>query len=719
MVDALLINPRVSVNEKYPPLSLICLAAYAEREGFTVDICDAAAYEMPDEEVLDKISQCNPMCVGLTFMTAQYSYALVLAGLIKKYFPKVFLITGGIHSNVVPEDTLKRMPFLDAIVIGEGEITLTELLSYLKSDKRENKSAIKGLAFIDKGKFVKTNSRPLITSLDILPIPAWNKLPIQRYKVSQPARRYELSEGIALTISSSRGCPHRCLFCCAHGVYGSGYRYRSPQLVVDEIEYLVRHFNVRHFFFVDEVLFQKRDHILTLAREIINRKLDICWAGNSRVNSPALDDEVIEYAIKAGCVRVDFGVETGSPKILKEIHKGITLPQIYKSHKEVQRHGLATTSLMMVGHPGESFEDVLASIRLIAYLESDYSAFGPSTPFPGTPLYKLAKDRGWLRSDDWSDYFITNSYRVMRNQYFDYQDIYRLNNFCNNIAYIFEELATIKRYKPEITHSFWSCARLFTRILTNRYRSVFHEDFTLRKRAEIIEMFLTKDAASERFEKLLAKLSINDLKKLRLPSNNIFDEIFKSKIIRHKRILVMPLTNMGGYFSFLRKMLNSPFISEIGLCTPKEVVIDEIFDISTSKLKALCRDNENVVRNIKKFGSNYNAIIIPCHTSKGEFYLKLLLKILILNHNTCPIYILALGSGGNVIEVKWISFLAEVFIRIKRITKSFFIEYIFSVVYSFRLARIAHRLSSFNRMATIPQDQNSVNKYLLQFENRK
>lgn len=705
MVDALLINPRVSVNEKYPPLSLINIAAYAEREGFTVDICDAAAFEMSDEEVLDIISQCNPMCVGLTFMTAQYSYALVLAGLIKKHFPKVFLITGGIHSNVVPEDTLKRMPFLDSIVIGEGEITFTELLSYLKSDKIENKSEIKGLAFIDKGEFVNTNSRPLITSLDILPIPAWNKLPIQRYKVSQPAKRYELSEGIALTISSSRGCPHRCLFCCAHGVYGSGYRYRSPQLVVDEIEYLVRHFNVRHFFFVDEVLFQKRDHILTLAHEIINRELDICWAGNSRVNSLALDDEVIEYIIKAGCVRVDFGVETGSPKILKEIHKGITLPQIYKSHREVQRHGLATTSLMMIGHPSESFEDVLASIRLIAYIDSDYSAFGPSTPFPGTPLYKLAKDNNWLRSDDWSDYFITNNYRVMRNQYFDYQDIYRLNCFCNGIAYIFAELATIKRYKPEITRATWTCIRLFVRILTNRYRSVFQEDFTLKKRAEIIEMFLTKDADPERFEELLAKLSLNDLRKLKLPSNNIFDEIFESKIKRHKRILVISLTNMGGYFSFLRKMLNSPSISDIGLCTPKKMVINEIFDISSSKIKTLCTDNENVVKSISKFVNNYDAVIVPCHTSEGVFYLKLLLKILVLNHTLRPIYILALGSGGNVIEVKWICFLEEVFIRIKRITRSFLIDHLFSVIYSFRLVRIAHCLTSFYRTPTTPQDK--------------
>lgn len=705
MIDALLINPRICGNEKYPPLSLIYLAAYAEREGFNVDICDAAALEMSDKEVLNIIRQKNPRCVGLTFMTPQYSYALVLAGLIRKSFPEIFLIAGGIHSNVVPEDTLKRIPFFDCIVMGEGEVTFTELLSKLKAGETGDISKISGIAFMDKGKFIKTAPRLLIQNLDVLPIPAWGKLPIQQYRVSLPAKRYEYSEGIALTLSSSRGCPYQCLFCSAHGVFGSGYRYRSPSFVADEIEYLVNHHNIRHFFFVDEVLFQKRDHILSLANEIIKRGLNIRWAGNSRVNSPALDDEVLETVIKAGCVRIDFGVESGSPDIIKEIRKGITLPQIYEAHRKAQNHGLATTTLMMVGHPSESMEDIRASIRLLAYLESDYPEFGPATPFPGTPLYEMAREKGWLRSDDWSDYFISNSYRVMRNKHFDYQDIFSLSSFCNRIAGIFAELSAAKRYKPEVTGSMWSCGKFFARIIADRYRSLFQKDFSIKKRADIIEMYLAKDADPKRFEELLAKLSLNDLQKLKIPSSTLFDEVLSSWKEQDKRVLIIPLTNMGGFLNFLKKMANLSFISEIGItCNTELGDVNEIMDISNPGIKTLYAGDDSVAGNIRKFGNMYDAVIIPCLSFRISFYVKLLLKILMVKSTDRPVYVLALGSGGNILKVTWGDFMKEAFSRVKRMAESLFIEPAFSVVHAFRLVRIARRLSSFNISSGIPRN---------------
>lgn len=703
MIDALLINPRISGNDKYPPLGLIYLAAYAEQEGFHVDICDAAALEMSDEEVLDIIRQFGPRCVGITFMTPQYSFALMLAGIIRKTFPGIFLIAGGIHPNVVPEDTLRRIPFLDCIVMGEGEITFVELLSALRTGKAGKISEIPGLAFMDKGKFITTTPRPLISNLDILPMPAWGKLPIQQYKVSQPTRRYEYSKGIALTISSSRGCPYRCIFCCAHGVFGSGYRYRSPRLVADEIEHIVRNYNIRHFFFVDEVLFQRRDHILTLAREIINRGLDICWAGNSRVNSPALDEEVLESVAKAGCVRIDFGVESGSPSIIKEIRKGITLSRIYESHSKVQRCGLATTTLMMIGHPSESMEDIRASIRLIAYLESDYPEFGPVTPFPGTPLYELVKETGWLRSDDWSDYFISNSYRVMRNRHFNYGEVHRLNVLCNQIARIFSQLAAAKRYLPKVTGNIISCVRLFRGIIGNRYRSYFEEDFTIKKRAEIIEMYLTKDADQKRFEELLAALSLNDLHKLNLPSNVMLEEVLPTWEKMYRRILIVPATNFGAYFSLLKKLASLPALSDIGIISVRGAVdIIDLIDVPAFKIKNLSVEHNNIVENINKFGDKYDAVVVPCLSFKKSLYAKLILKILAMKKSNRPVFLISLGTGGNVIKVQWNSLIKEVLIRIKRINESLFIEPIFSIAHAIRLSRIAIRLSSFNRKTDIP-----------------
>jgi anaerobic magnesium-protoporphyrin IX monomethyl ester cyclase len=507
-IDCLLINPRHQGLEKYPPISLIYLATFARKNGYEVDICEARALLLEDEDVLEVVRKKAPRSIGFTFMTAQFPYVKRLSEAIRKAFPDIIQFAGGTHVNSVPELSLQQLGSLDFLVLGEGEMTFVELLGRLKTGTRLNLEEVKGVAFRQGDGMRRTEPRELIKNLDDLPMPMWELLPIDRYNVFLPSSRYESAKGIALTISGSRGCPYNCIFCASHCVFPRGWRNRSPLLVANELEYLYRKFGVRHYFFVDEVLFYKPDTIRVLAQEIIKRELPLIWAGNARVDSPALTDDVLELVKQAGCVRIDFGVESGSARVLKEIRKGITLEDIYKAHKMVQSHGIATTTMMIVGHPSETREDLVDSLYLVANLRTTYSEFGAATPFPGTDLYALAKKNGWLRSEDWSNYYVSNTYQVMRTEHFSYDDIPRITNLMHSAAQIFVGLERIQRQFPRRIKSFLGRVHCLWKIFTLPHTV----NLGVKTTAAFIDSYFLSGSDGKRAKELLSRLLIAEPK---------------------------------------------------------------------------------------------------------------------------------------------------------------------------------------------------------------
>lgn len=274
------------------------------------------------------------------------------------------------------------------------------------------------------------------------------------------------------------------------------------------LEYLYRKFVVRHYFFVDEVLFYKPDTIRVLAQEIIKRELPLIWAGNARVDSPALTDDILELVKQAGCVRIDFGVESGSVRVLKEIRKGITLEDIYKAHKMVQGHGIATTTMMIVGHPSETYEDLVDSLYLVANLRTTYAEFGAATPFPGTDLYTLAKKNGWLRSEDWSNYYVSNTYQVMRTEHFDYDDIPRITNLMHSAAQIFVGLQRIQRQLPHRVKSFFGRVSCMWKVFTLPHTV----NLGVRITAAFIDSYFLSGSDEKKAKELLSRLLVADPK---------------------------------------------------------------------------------------------------------------------------------------------------------------------------------------------------------------
>jgi len=501
--DVVLINPRIVGTEAYPPISLLCLAAYARREGYSVAVIDAQAEMLADEDVSMRIADYEPILCGITFMTDQTEIVRNLVARLKERHPKTKFVAGGIHVSVLPLEA--RTIGFDFGVVGEGEETLVQLLSAIRTGSSTDN--IEGL-WTDESQF---KPRKLIEDLDSLPLPAWELAPVHKYRVSQPDLRYTLESGVCLTISTSRGCLYNCAFCASHGVYGRSHRTRSPRHVADEIEMLYRKYEVKKFFLVDESILDNAERAETFAEEILKRGLKIQFASSARVSDPGVNIETLAKMRKAGMVRVDFGVESGSQRILNDIRKGITVRQIVNAHKIAHEAGMRTTSLMITGHLEEDWEDAFDSLELVARLETDYPEFGPMTPYPGTEAYSKAFKEGWIRDNDWSKYRISGSYRVMRNRHFLHQGIYELSLLCRDAAYFMTEW---KHREPSSWKDF------YTILSPNRYKgAAYSVGLKPIGRLWIARYMQTRDRA------FLRKLDLNQLKRakrrrlLEIPGN--------------------------------------------------------------------------------------------------------------------------------------------------------------------------------------------------------
>ena len=399
---------------------------------------------MTFEETVAAIEASDADFCGFTFMTPQANYVADMIREIKSKKPGLILIAGGVHVSIVPENFLEQCPEIDYLVVGEGEHTTLELLDALRNGRATD--AIAGIGYRKDDAVVITPRRPLIENLDDLPMPAWEKLPIDKYEVMTPERVNDPTKGAGLTISSERGCPFECTFCASGSVYGKSYRSRSPEKIVEEIQYIVSKFSVRNFFFVDEVLTFSEKTILDLCRLIKQADLQIRWSCNSRCNAKGLTVAAVLAMKEAGCVRLDFGVESGSPRILQSIKKGIRLQNVYEAFKLAHDHGLYTTALMIIGLPGETLDDIRSSLYLNLNIESEILLFGAATPFPGTALFSWAQSNGYLNSDNWSEYYIGNRSPVMRSDHFHEDRINELVDYVYSAALILSRLSDVKRH---------------------------------------------------------------------------------------------------------------------------------------------------------------------------------------------------------------------------------------------------------------------------------
>lgn len=361
----------------YPALGLGYLAAVLERDGHQVRIFDFALYpNAPLEEDVQQVCTFDPEMIGITAMSSVYHSAMQTATLLKAYLGRPIVI-GGPHATVYPERVLAESPVIDCVVRGEGEETIRQLARALDGTG-SNLGAIDGLTYRKRSEIVSNPDRPLIRDLDSLPFPARHLFDLKRYGLRTPGGQP------MVTVMSSRGCPYNCSY-CFKGIVGRTYRQRSPGNIIAELRQVIDQYDVRNFYFIDDLFTIDRHRLNALTEQLVAARLDIRWQCLGRVDR--VDAEVLRKMYAAGCRRIHYGIESGNQQILDGVGKGIKLEQVRQAVRWTQEAGIEVKGYFMLGLPGDTEETLQQTIDLATELDLDETMFSLTTPFPGTRLW--------------------------------------------------------------------------------------------------------------------------------------------------------------------------------------------------------------------------------------------------------------------------------------------------------------------------------------------
>ncbi|MHB1295224.1 MAG: B12-binding domain-containing radical SAM protein [Anaerolineae bacterium] len=451
-VDILLVNPpapdrgiwirsqhRVGRRSRegmiWPQVSLAQMAALFP--DYKVDVIDAIPARMTWQAFEQLLRSKRP----------RYYVTQVTAPTLQNDMYGVFLakaqgattVTFGTHVTPMPKTTMEAFPALDYVLRGEPELALRELVDVLDGRAFQAEDAaeawwpgvepafarrlaklfaesdptwapqrpaqkaealpdalagIKGLVWRRGRDVVINTDRPLIANLDDLPLPRHDLLPLAAY-------RAPLVHGPYGFVVTSRGCPAGCRFCIKHVSYGRAVRFRSPENVLQEIEQLTR-LGVHSIHMYADLFTVNREHVMGICEGILQRKLDVRWTCNSRVD--CVDQEMLRAMHRAGCWMISWGIESGDEGMLRRMHKGITKPIVEQTLRWSREAGIRNWGYFVIGLPGETEESIARTIAFAKQLPLDLALFHIAAPHPGTPFFFEVVENGWFRPNTrWED----------------------------------------------------------------------------------------------------------------------------------------------------------------------------------------------------------------------------------------------------------------------------------------------------------------------------
>lgn len=373
-----------------PPWGLIHLAAVARELGHETSLIDSFAMNLNYEDTLGRILDFRPDVLGLTAVTITINSAAKVARMVKKTEPRIKTLVGGAHLTALPEDTMNKFPEFDMGVIGEGEDTVTELVSFLESKK--DLSGVKGLVIRQNGRLLRTESRPPIQNLDKLPMPAFDLLP-HITEVYRP-RILSVYQEPSVTFLTSRGCPGNCDFCDTK-VFGNKYRAFSAEYVIRMVHLLKERYGIKDLQILDDVFVVFPKRLKEICKEL--KRLGITWSCCSRVN--LVNPAILKMLQESGCWQIQYGIETGSERILKLMRKGVTLKQIEETLKITKKVGISTMGTVILGYPTEDKQSLEETIAFVKKIDLDFLHHTFLAPYPGSAVYHIADKYGQFNKD--------------------------------------------------------------------------------------------------------------------------------------------------------------------------------------------------------------------------------------------------------------------------------------------------------------------------------
>jgi len=415
-----LIFPNKDRRYKTVHLGLAYLAAYAREHH------DDLSFQVLDTRVATsketkKFFGSSFDLIGITVFSPVYYEVIDIFHKIKKSDKKVPVCLGGPYVTTIKEEVFEKIP-AEFAVVGEGEITFTELISHIKGKK--NLKDIEGLMYMDQeGKIVINPQRTHIKDLNQLPFPAYDIFPMERY----PLHR----------MVTSRGCPYACSWCNSSSIWKHTYRSRNGGNMISEIELLINNYGKKIFVFWDNSFNAELKIVEEFCDLLISKKLKILWSVSLRAD--IMTQKTAFKMKEAGCYNVSIGIESASNKILNHINKSTTIEKITEGIKMMKNAGIEVLSQFVIGSPYETLETVKQSVEYAKTSGCDYTNFYTVLPFKGTPQWEYVLNHGVFYTKEIHDFHTLNPRIVFETPEFPYKDrleairLVKKNGFYSNM----------------------------------------------------------------------------------------------------------------------------------------------------------------------------------------------------------------------------------------------------------------------------------------------
>jgi anaerobic magnesium-protoporphyrin IX monomethyl ester cyclase len=420
MIKVLLINPPQIF---YPgsdapagnlPLGLMYIAAVLDKAGYKAEILDAFMTDssflkvgdtievgMPYGRIREEIRRRKPDIVGVANpFTCEVENAIRVGNIVKEIDSSILTVVGGPHVTAVPVEFLEGAKNVDIAVVGEGEYTILDIVSFFEG--RKEISEVQGIAHRKDNTVVLNSPRPFIKNLDELPYPAYHLVNMEQY-LNPKNIEYRSFKDRAISMITSRGCPFNCCFCSVRLHMGKMFRAHSANYVLNHIEHVVNKYRVKTIFFEDDNLTFDLKRFEAICDMIIEKGIKLNWETPNGIRADYLTLSLLEKMKKSGCQSVFFGVESGDQYILDNvIGKSLNLNDVMKVAKMCKEIGLKTGAFYVIGFPGEKKENMLRTVELALRLKKEFDVgmhLFFATPSYGTRLYEECAKKGYIQAN--------------------------------------------------------------------------------------------------------------------------------------------------------------------------------------------------------------------------------------------------------------------------------------------------------------------------------
>jgi anaerobic magnesium-protoporphyrin IX monomethyl ester cyclase len=372
-----------------PPLGMLYIATYLRENGIDVSIIDEAAQGYSLKDTVDWVKKENPNILGFSTCSSSGRKAALIAERVKKENPNIVTVFGNFFATFNAERILKKYPFVDIIIRGEGEKTSLELAKCL--EKNGDLKKILGINFRNNGQIISTPDRPLIKDIDSLPFPDREMLDVEYHNTTA---------GLVVApkkfsgFLSSRGCVFKCRFCGCRRLARNLWRSRSVDNIMEEL-HLLSSQGYKQFLFVDDNFTLNTKRVIKLCQRLKKEKVDVEFFAEGRVDN--CPQNMLQEMVRANCKMIYFGIENATQKVLDYYDKRTTPKQAEDASKKARKAGIdVIVASFILGAPNETRKEIQNTLKFAQKIRVDIPQFNILATFPGTDIWDELKMQGVL-----------------------------------------------------------------------------------------------------------------------------------------------------------------------------------------------------------------------------------------------------------------------------------------------------------------------------------